>query len=67
MLWNGVEATNQSGVECDICRYSGEIGMEVVPELGGGKLSWILWVEVLKNDVHGPAGDPEESACQGLV
>ena len=38
----------------------GEIGVKMVPELGDGKLTWVLRVKVLEDEI----GDTEKVACQ---
>ena len=56
----GIEDTNKVVVGCvegDVCWNMGEMGVETWPNLGNGEVSWLLGVEVLKNDVQGAAGD----------
>ena len=33
-------------VECDVGWDIVEVGVEMLPKLGNGELSWMLWVEV---------------------
>ena len=38
----------------------------MAPELWDGKLAWMLWIEVLENDVQGTASDAQEVAAEGV-
>ena len=60
MLGNRVEEAHQiviGGVQGDVRGSICEVAVEVVPELWDGKLSWMLRVEVLEDNVKGTAGD----------
>ena len=69
VLWDRVEKANKvivGGVEIDVNWGLEEIGMEMAPQLRNGMLAWMLWEEVLGDDVKCAAGDAKEVACQGV-
>lgn len=54
VLRHGIEEPDEvvvGGIKCDIWGCVVEVGAEVVPKLWDGKLSWVLWVEVLEYDI----------------
>ena len=59
VLGDGVEEADKvivGRVEGDVGGCLGEVAVEVAPQLCDGELPWMLWEEVLQNDVKCSAG-----------
>lgn len=74
-LWNNrVEEADQESdqgivgsVEGNVSRDVVEVCVKVLRELRDGKLSGMLWVKVLQDNVDGSVGDAEKVASQGVL